>query len=346
MDLSGKFALAEAERQLASLRTSLGWLLGYAEPYAALAPAAGASLAERVRRAATTLAWANPGLDRLVDFATRAAALEAEAERARAGGPAAGDLAPRLERASAEALQHYMAMMAEVQRAAELSRTGAAEEDGPARLRARAEIGAAVRARLAEAGAEKLPAVGLDLYRVRDFAGAENCGALIELIERDLFPSAVLGRDIPGFRTSKSCNLTPRDAPVEAFELDVSALAGINRAFGETVQGQRYEVGQQFKPHHDFFHKGETYYEDVARTGGQRTWTAMLFLNRPQAGGYTDFPKAVVRAAPEPGTLLVWNNMQPDGRPNPHSLHQGMPVEAGRKYVLTKWFRERPLAFV
>ena len=342
MDLSGKFARADVERQLASLRTSLGWLLAYAEPYAALAPREDLGPVERARRAATTLAWANDGL---AAFAERASALEAEAERALAGAPPAEDLAPRLERASAEALQHYMAIMAEVQRAAELSRTSAAEEDSPPRLRARAEIGAAVRARLAEAGAEKLPAVGFELYRVRGFADAEQCAALVGLIERDLFPSGVLGKEIPGFRTSKSCNLSARDAPVEAFEAKVSALVGIARPFGESVQGQRYEVGQQFKPHHDFFHKGESYYEDVAQTGGQRTWTAMLFLNRPEAGGYTNFPQAAVRAAPEEGTLLVWNNMTPDGRPNRNSLHQGMPVEAGRKYVLTKWFRERPLAF-
>jgi len=31
----------------------------------------------------------------------------------------------------------------------------------------------------------------------------------------------------------------------------------------------------------------------------------------------------------------------PDGTPNPATLHQGMKVRRGTKYVLTKWFRER-----
>jgi len=31
-----------------------------------------------------------------------------------------------------------------------------------------------------------------------------------------------------------------------------------------------------------------------------------------------------------------------NGELNDFSLHQGMPVEAGVKYVLTKWYRERP----
>jgi prolyl 4-hydroxylase len=35
------------------------------------------------------------------------------------------------------------------------------------------------------------------------------------------------------------------------------------------------------------------------------------------------------------------NNLLPDGRPNPATLHQGMKVRKGTKYVLTKWFRQR-----
>jgi prolyl 4-hydroxylase len=31
-----------------------------------------------------------------------------------------------------------------------------------------------------------------------------------------------------------------------------------------------------------------------------------------------------------------------DGSPNPWTQHSGQPVEAGTKYIVTKWFRERP----
>lgn len=337
------------QRQLASLRTSCGWLLQAIEPHAALIPVEGAPISFRLRRAARTLSWSSAEQERMAFFAERLAPLEAEAETAVTSrgldAEALRGLAVRLEKASAEALAFFMAMQAEAARAAELSRPVAAEEDSPPRLRARAEIGAAVRARLAESGARKLPAIGLELYRVPDFFDSASCAAIVELIERDLFPSAILGRDIPGFRTSKSCNLKPTEPPVAAFEAKVSSLLGINLRFTEVVQGQRYEVGQEFKPHFDFFDRSGSYYEDVTEQGGQRTWTAMLFLNRPEAGGCTGFPEAGLNAEPEPGTLLVWNNMTADGRPNPYSLHQGMPVEAGLKYILTQWFRERPLAF-
>lgn len=343
-------ARERAQRQQASLATSLGWLLGFVEPHSALAADAEASPAARLRRAVRTLSWNSPEQERLAFFADRLIPLEAETARALGDGAAAdpaalGSLAMRLEQASAEALAFYMAMQGEGARAQELSKGGEGDEDSPSRLRARAEIGAAVRARLTAAGAAKLAARGLELFKVRGFMDADECAALIELVERDLYPSGVLGNPVPGFRTSKSCNLSPADAPVAAFEARVADLLGINRRFMETVQGQRYEVGQEFKPHHDFFHRGQNYYEEVTQLGGQRTWTAMLFLNRPEAGGNTGFPNALVEAEPEAGSLLIWNNMQPDGRPNPNSLHHGMPVEGGRKYVLTKWFRERPLVF-
>jgi len=343
-------ARERAQRQQASLGTSLGWLLTLAEAHSALMPMAGASVAARLRRAARTLSWNSAEQEKLAFFAERLAALEAEAEQA-LGAAEPGDaeglaaLAIRLEQASAEALALYMAMQSEAARAAELSKASEDDEDSPPRLRARAEIGVAVRARLAANGATKLPAIGLELFKARGFLDAGECAALIDLIERDLYPSGVLGRDVPGFRTSKSCNLQSADPPVAAFERKVAELLGVDSRFSEVVQGQRYEVGQEFKPHHDFFHRGESYYEDVTTTGGQRTWTAMAFLNRPEAGGNTGFPAAGLDAEPEPGSLLVWNNMQADGRPNHKSLHHGMPVEGGRKYVLTKWFRERALVF-
>ncbi|HEX9931509.1 MAG TPA: 2OG-Fe(II) oxygenase [Allosphingosinicella sp.] len=342
-------ARERAQRQYASLRTSIGWILNLTEFYSALVPEPGAGLALRLRRSVRTLAWNGAEQERIAFFGERFAALEAEADEALANPGAAADalgaLALRLEQAAAEALSYYMTMQMEAPRAAELSRPKEEEENSPARLRARAEIGAGVRARLAKQGATRLPAVGLELYRMSGFLDPAACETLVALIERDLFPSAVLGEEIPGFRTSKSCNLSPGDAPVELFEAKVAELLGYNRRFSEVVQGQRYEVGQQFKPHHDFFHRGQSYYKDVTEMGGQRTWTAMLFLNRPEAGGCTGFPEAAVQADPEPGSLLIWNNMAADGRPNPNSLHHGMPVEAGLKYVLTKWFRERPLLF-
>jgi prolyl 4-hydroxylase len=120
----------------------------------------------------------------------------------------------------------------------------------------------------------------------------------------------------------------------------IAMLIGIDPDNGETMQGQRYAIGQQFRPHHDYFHENEPYWPSMVACGGQRTWTAMIFLNDVEEGGATWFPQAGIRVAPKRGLLLAWNNMNPDGSPNTLTLHEGMPVVKGTKYIITKWFRE------
>jgi prolyl 4-hydroxylase len=207
----------------------------------------------------------------------------------------------------------------------------------------RMQIGAWVKDRLKRtSNCFQIPAKGLELFVVRQFLSKDQCDQVIEKIDEDRVPSGLLApsKD-PEFRTSESCNLRITDPINRQVEDKINALTGIPVRQGETIQGQRYAVGQQFKPHHDFFYKSEPYWPEQERSGGQRTWTAMIFLNEPEAGGQTYFPQANVRVTPRTGNLLIWNNLDEFGEPNPYSLHTGCPVEAGVKYVITKWYRER-----
>jgi prolyl 4-hydroxylase len=206
-----------------------------------------------------------------------------------------------------------------------------------------AAIGDAVRARLeAHPGAVRMPALNVDMYSVDGFLSAEECVRLVALVDADAKPSTILraGAD-PSIRTSHTCKLPGTDPLVAEVERRMADLLGIPISHSETVQGQRYAAGQQFKMHNDYFAAGQPYSETVAKEGGQRTWTAMVFLNEPEAGGSTHFPRAGVKIAPKAGTLLAWNNLDRQGLPNRSTHHEGMQVEAGMKHILTKWFRER-----
>lgn len=68
----------------------------------------------------------------------------------------------------------------------------------------------------------------------------------------------------------------------------------------------------------------------------------MIYLNDVERGGETHFPYCEFKVPPKEGMVLIWNNLLSDGAPNDNSLHAALPVEAGMKYVVTKWFRERP----
>jgi prolyl 4-hydroxylase len=190
---------------------------------------------------------------------------------------------------------------------------------------------------------------GLDLYLKRNFLSPDECEHLRNLIDEENYPSTVMGPQPRGdFRTSDSSALGRRNDPlVHAVDERISALTGIPRLYGEGIEGQRYFVGREFKPHCDYFPMDQEYWPREAAIGGQRTWTVMIWLNQPEAGGGTLFPEAGIRLHPRGGSLLAWCNLDAAGRPNPNSLHCGEPVVAGSKYILTKWHRERaftPLA--
>ena len=207
----------------------------------------------------------------------------------------------------------------------------------------RARLGAWVKARLLRnPNAIKIDAEGLDLFIVRDVADPQLCHDLMRLIDSDLVPSGLLGpTDDKDFRTSKTSNPDPEGPLILQLEKRIHEVVGIQPELGEYVQGQRYEAGQQFKPHWDWFDPAAPYWPQQIKCGGQRTFTAMMFLNEPDAGGHTIFTEANVTVRPRAGNLLVWNNLDPEGNINYRSKHQGSPVEAGIKYVITKWFRER-----
>jgi prolyl 4-hydroxylase len=193
-------------------------------------------------------------------------------------------------------------------------------------------------------GVQKVPSASLDLFIVRDFLPPELCDAIIERIDSQRRPSTIADDSgIANFRTSETCDLDSGDAVVADVDCRIVGLLGLDPALGEPIQGQRYAVGQEFRAHTDTFNPGSYDYYVHTAAGGQRTWTAMLYLNDPEDGGATRFKTIGKTVHPERGKLLAWNNLLADGAPNPATLHHGMKVRKGVKFIITKWFRERPL---
>jgi prolyl 4-hydroxylase len=194
----------------------------------------------------------------------------------------------------------------------------------------------------ARPGVQRVPTRDLELFIVRDFLDAPTCAALIERIDDKRRPSQIADdQGVASFRTSETCDLDWRDPLIAEVDGKIAELLGLSLEASEPLQGQRYAPGQEFKPHTDTFEPGGyDYYVHTVGTG-QRTWTAMIYLNRPEDGGATRFKLIGKTIQPELGKLVAWNNLLADGRPNPATLHQGMKVRRGTKYILTKWFRER-----
>lgn len=190
---------------------------------------------------------------------------------------------------------------------------------------------------------QRVPSQRLELFILRDFLDAPLCDDLIALIEAERRPSTIAnhnGDDL--FRTSETCDLNHDDPAVAELDRRLAQISGIDPIYGERLQGQRYEAGQEFKAHTDYFEPGHPDYETYCSVAGQRTWTFMIYLNEVEAGGATRFKVIDKIIQPERGKLLAWNNRRADGSLNGATLHHAMKVRKGRKYVITRWYRERP----
>jgi prolyl 4-hydroxylase len=65
-----------------------------------------------------------------------------------------------------------------------------------------------------------------------------------------------------------------------------------------------------------------------------------MYLNEPERGGATVFPDLQLSVVPKRGSAVFFNYNRP--HPSTRTLHGGAPVEAGHKWIATKWLREGP----
>lgn len=191
--------------------------------------------------------------------------------------------------------------------------------------------------------AKRLEYPDLEAYTIEGFLTDDECERLVGVMEAGMLRPSQVTRphQDPEYRTSSSCDLVMVDDPfVREIDLRMARTIGIHPAYSEFMEGQVYRVGQQFKPHPDYF--GDVDYADHCVPQGQRTWTFMVYLEEPEEGGGTRFVDGGPTVEPKKGMALVWNNLNGYGDRNRKAMHQGLPVEKGRKVVITKWFRQFP----
>lgn len=183
----------------------------------------------------------------------------------------------------------------------------------------------------------------LELYIVLDYLSQEECETLVRTGETRLRESTVtVDTGDPEFRTSQTCDIGFLDEPlVPVLQSRIAQTLGVPIEHAEIMQLQRYAPGQQFKGHTDYFEPDSQEYNDNCLKEGNRTWTFMIYLNDVTEGGETRFDALEIAFKPRRGMAVLWNN-QRAGLPNPNTIHAGLPVIQGVKYIVTQWFRERP----
>ncbi len=187
--------------------------------------------------------------------------------------------------------------------------------------------------------AVKLKTDKLEIFYIENFLDTDECQHLIKTIRSRLRPSELSSPDADKFfRTSKTCDLTQlNDNIVQNIDNKICKVLQIEKDLSEPIQGQYYEVGQEFKPHTDFFEDHELEINGGAL--GQRSYTVMIYLNSTEEGGETTFPLIDEEFSPREGKAVIWCNLNPDMSPNNFSMHHAKQVRKGYKAIITKWFR-------
>ncbi|KAK5805153.1 hypothetical protein PVK06_032805 [Gossypium arboreum] len=185
-----------------------------------------------------------------------------------------------------------------------------------------------------------------------------ECDHLISLAKSELKRSAVADNvsgksKLSEVRTSSGMFISKAKDPIVAgIEDKISTWTFLPKENGEDIQVLRYEHGQKYDPHYDYFVDKV----NIAR-GGHRTATVLMYLTNVTKGGETVFPEAEesslhttpakddlsdcakkgIAVKPRRGDALLFFSLHPNAIPDPSSLHAGCPVTEGEKWSATKW---------
>jgi hypothetical protein len=177
---------------------------------------------------------------------------------------------------------------------------------------------------------------------------AELCEALIARAKPLLSPAKIYdelkgGKAASDVRQHSAAQfrVTDTDLVMLAVCDRLCALAGLPAIHAETCQVLHYKVGEYFGPHFDFFEPGFGGHAAMLTDYGQRVATVLVYLNDDLEGGETDFPRLGVRYRGRKGDALMFRNVDAEGRPDPRTLHAGLPPTQGEKWLLSLWIRDR-----
>jgi prolyl 4-hydroxylase len=173
----------------------------------------------------------------------------------------------------------------------------------------------------------------------------EECEYVIGLSSRILAPASVIdGATGKGkqsdLRTNSVAVLWPmnQDIVLHAIDLRLAKATGLPLTNGEMMNILMYRPGEEYRAHFDFFAP------EIAATdrSGQRIRTLLVYLNDGYSGGETHFINANIKVKGEAGDAILFHNCDATHAPDRATLHAGLPVTSGQKWLLSKWFRQKP----
>ncbi|MBT2617101.1 MULTISPECIES: 2OG-Fe(II) oxygenase [unclassified Bacillus (in: firmicutes)] len=165
----------------------------------------------------------------------------------------------------------------------------------------------------------------------------DECDKLIELSKDKMNRSKIgVTHEVNEIRTSSSMFFQENENDIiTKIEKRISTIMNIPVEHGEGIQILKYNPGQEYKAHFDFF----TSSSNAAKNN--RISTIILYLNDVEHGGETFFPKLNFSVFPRKGMAVYFEYFYNDKNLNELTLHGGAPVITGEKWVATQWMRRQ-----
>lgn len=189
------------------------------------------------------------------------------------------------------------------------------------------------------------PGMKCVLYR-KDFLTPEECEYVMRLANPVFQPSKLMTNEglTDYFRTSYSAELVfPQDEILNSIRKRSADWLKIPESNFEFFQCVSYGPGQEYQAHYDTFDEKFEQGKDELEKIGQRKYTMLAYLNDDFVGGETYFPLLDLLIQPKKGGVLVFENLDDDGKILKSSLHAGLPVTVGNKIAMNMWIRTKPV---
>ena len=173
-----------------------------------------------------------------------------------------------------------------------------------------------------------------------NFLSDEECDALCE---SNLEFKRSLGFDFDEnlsveseYRTSSTCILQSddyiRQRACRLFSCYFDQFIDVGNF--EYPQIQRYNAGEYYKSHNDFFN-----YPHNQKIDNDRIASIIVYLNDDFKQGETEFPLLEKIVKPKKGSALFFKYNY-DYDTNNRTFHSGLPVSLGTKFIITLWIRK------
>jgi hypothetical protein len=180
------------------------------------------------------------------------------------------------------------------------------------------------------------------------FATPAECGWIIDRARHRLRPAKIFDTTSAGdtyhpARDNKAVEflLPQMDLVFETVRARIAAATRLPVTIFEPTQVLHYSVGEQFRPHHDYFDLESEGIAEHVRQFGQRIATVLVYLNSEYEGRETTFPRIGLDYRGKAGDALFFANVDRSGRADPLTLHAGAPPLSGEKWIFSQWIRDR-----